>query len=300
MDICMKNILVVGSLNMDYVTNVEIVPKAGETVFASGFIMNPGGKGANQAYSIGKLGGKAAMIGAVGRDPSGMALIENLQSVGVDVSGIEIVDDSTGAATIIVEKGGQNRIMVNKGANSFVNRDMIDRHRDLLEWCDIVVMQLEIPLDTVEYVSFKAHELGKTVIVDPAPAPKVMIDGIMKYTDYMKPNSIEVMELTGCHDSTESAAERLLSKGTGQVIVTLGEDGARLYQKGCRVRSFEAVPAEVVDTTAAGDCFTGAFAVALSMGKETEEAIRFAIKASAIAVSRAGAQMSMPSYREVF
>lgn len=299
MDGCMKNILVVGSLNMDYVTNVDTMPKAGETIFAENFIMNPGGKGANQAYAIAKLGGKVAMIGAVGQDPSGTALIENLKGVGVDVDGIERVDAPTGAATIIVENDGQNRIMVNKGANSYVDRCMIDRHKDLLRWSDIVVMQLEIPLDTVEYVAEKAHRLGKIVIVDPAPAPKVQIDDILKNADYIKPNSIEAMELANCFDSIENAVECLLSKGVGQAIVTLGEKGAQLYKKGCLAKAFASVPTNVIDTTAAGDCFTGAFAVAIAMGKDVEEAIGFATKASAVSVSRPGAQMSMPSYHEV-
>lgn len=295
----MKNILVVGSLNMDYVTNVDTVPKAGETVFANGFVMNPGGKGANQAYAIGKLNGKVAMIGSVGRDTSGSALIENLKSVGVNVSGIEYAETTTGAASIIVEKDGQNRIMVNKGANSFVDRAMIDRHMDLLKWCDFLVMQLEIPLDTVEYAAAKAKELGKTVIIDPAPAPQKQIDEILKNADFIKPNSIEAMELAGCHHSVEEAVETLLLKGVGQVIVTLGGKGSRLCKKGTQDKLFDSIPTNVVDTTAAGDCFTGAFTVALSMGKDVDEAIKFATKAASISVSRTGAQMSMPSAREI-
>lgn len=294
----MKKICVVGSLNMDYVMNVDICPKAGETVFSNGFVANPGGKGANQAYAIGKLGGCVSMIGAVGDDAAGSALIDNLKNVGASVEGIEKTSEPTGTASIIVEADGQNRIMVYKGANSLVDRKMIDRHIDLIRECDIVVMQLEIPLDTVEYVASVAHSLGKKVILDPAPAPKENIDGILKYVDIVKPNEIEVCELAGISESPEKAARTLSLADGAKVIVTLGDQGCMLAEKDRPEVFFEAAPTEVVDTTAAGDCFTGALAMALAADCEIPKAIKFASRAAAIAVSRHGAQMAMPVMAE--
>ena len=180
----MKKILVIGSLNMDITLRMERAPEAGEKLTADSMVASPGGKGANQAYAAGKLGGDVAMLGAVGQDAYGEELIANLASVDVDVSGIQkIADVSTGTAVIYVEQTGENRIVLVTGANGMVDRAYIDAHMDKIAACDIVILQLEIPLDTVVYAAKKAKGLGKTVIVDPAPAVPDIPKELWAYVD---------------------------------------------------------------------------------------------------------------------
>ena len=226
----MKKIAVVGSLNMDIVIETPHMPKGGETISGRNVTLIPGGKGANQAYAVGKLGGDITMIGAVGRDSSGDALLENLKSVNVNVSGIRRMEEGvTGQAYITVDDHGENSIILIAGTNGLVTKELIDDHMDVLRECDIVIMQLEIPLDVVEYVKEFAVEEGKTVIVDPAPAISNIPDHFWKGIDYIKPNETELAILTGLKMETREelvqGARMMIGKGVKNVIVTLGGDG---------------------------------------------------------------------------
>lgn len=299
----MKRIAVVGSLNMDIVIETPHMPEHGETVSGKRVTLVPGGKGANQAYAIGKLGGNAAMIGAVGRDSSGTALLDNLESVKVDVSGIKQLEDSeTGQAFITVDDSGENSIIIIAGANGKVSRELIDEYADVIRESDIVIMQLEIPLDVVSYVKEMASRAGKTVIVDPAPAVTGIPDEFWRGIDYIKPNETELAILTGMQPETNeeliNAARVMIEKGVRNVIVTLGGDGCLLVKKETE-EFFPSFKVKAVDTTAAGDSFTAAFALALSQGKDEKEAIALGQKVSSIAVTRKGAQTSIPTMEEV-
>ncbi|WP_300358172.1 ribokinase, partial [Fusobacterium sp.] len=225
----MKKVVVVGSINMDLVTVCERAPKGGETLFGHEFFQVPGGKGANQAVAIGKLGTKITMLGKVGKDSFGKELINSMKANGVDTTHIEEGEKSTGIAKIIVEENGQNRILVVSGANSEVDKEYIDRHLDVIKECDILVTQLEIPIETVEYALKKAKEFGKKTILNPAPARK-LDDEIIKNSDLIIPNESELEILTGIETETEDgikkASEKLLDMGVKNLIVTLGSKGS--------------------------------------------------------------------------
>ena len=300
----MSRILVIGSLNADYSTRVDHIPQVGETILADNMIMNAGGKGANQAYTASKLGGKVMMLGMVGSDTNGDMLISNLSNVGVDVSRIKKHDKlATGMAWITVTRVGDNCITVVPGANMAIDRAYIDENMHFISECDIVLLQLEIPLDTVVYVVKKAKKLNKIVILDPAPATKDLPEDIWQYIDILKPNETELSMLTDVSDvmnNLDTATDILLRRGVGKVIVTLGQYGVFLKAKGCPSERFiAATEINAVDTTAAGDSFTAALSVALSYGGELRDAIRFAMKTAEIVVTRYGAQSSIPTVDEV-
>lgn len=299
----MKKILVIGSLNMDITLRMERAPEAGETLTADSMVTSPGGKGANQAYAAGKLGGDVAMLGAVGQDAYGKALLENLASVGVDVSGIrQIADVSTGTAVIYVEHSGENRIVLMAGANRMVDRAYIDAHMDKIAASDIVILQLEIPLDTVVYAAKKAKELKKTVIVDPAPAVPDIPKELWSYVDYIKPNETELnIILTGKADGLplEEALTQVQELGVKNVWVTMGGHGVFFRDENGQEETIPSVRVKAVDTTAAGDTFLAAAAVSLSRGKTPGEAIAYGNRAAAVAVTRPGAQQSVPTKEEV-
>ncbi len=299
----MKKIVVIGSLNMDFVIETPHMPKAGETVQGRSVSQVPGGKGANQAYAAGKLGGDVRMIGAVGDDAPGKTLKNNLGRVGVATEGIITVPgETTGQAFITVDVSGENSIVIIPGTNACVTRELIQSSIRYIQESDIVIMQLEIPIDTVEYVKDLAVSLGKVVILDPAPARADLPDSFWKGVDYIKPNETELAILTGrqigSREEIEAGARQMLEKGVKNVIVTLGGEGCLLVSNEVTTW-FSTKKVQAVDTTAAGDCFTAAFALALSKGKTCEEAIRFGQSASAIAVTRKGAQTSIPSPEEV-
>ena len=299
----MKNIVVVGSLNLDTVIEVPQMPKAGETLAGTSVTQIPGGKGANQAYAVGKLLGKVKMIGAVGDDAPGKVLVNNLKSVGVDVSGIsEIKGGTTGQAFIAVEDSGENSIIIIAGTNADVTKELIQKNEDVIQKADIIIMQLEIPLETVEYIKEMAIKLGKTVILDPAPAVRDLPDSFWTGIDYIKPNETELSILVGRPlegiDAIQEGTCSMLKKGVKNVLVTLGNEGCLFVAEGTE-EYYPACKVEAVDTTAAGDCFTAAFALALSQGKTCGEAIVFGQKVAAIAVTRKGAQTSIPSPEEI-
>lgn len=300
----MNKILVVGSLNMDFVINVDKMPLPGETLLGKKVTLVPGGKGANQAYAAGKLGGNVSMIGAIGDDEYGKMLKESLESVNVDTSGIETIEGvSTGNAFINVDEEGENCIIVIQGANAGITKEMIDRHIELIKACDTVIMQLEIPLEIVTYVKEIAKKKGKTVILDPAPAKAGLPEEFFRDFDIVKPNETEIQTLIGRRMETKeeliAGARELLDKGVGKVIITLGGDGAVLVTKD-NSEEFSAEKVNVIDTTAAGDSFTAALAVALGEGRPYSEAIKFGNEVSGIVVTRKGAQTSIPTLEEIY
>ncbi len=297
----MKRAVVVGSLNLDYSIGLERMPSPGQTVSANSLRLSPGGKGANQAYALGRLGCAAAMIGAVGKDDAGRMLTGNLRLAGVDVSGIRESDTPTGQAFITVERTGENAIIILAGANGEVSPADVDRGRKLIEDADCLVMQLEIPVETVLYAARLAKSLGKTVVLDPAPAVNGLPEELFALADFIKPNETELAVLTGMPADTveqcETAAKELLQKGAGVVLVSLGSKGVLAVGKGNESILVPAVESEVVDTTAAGDCFTAAFVSAYD--GDLKKALLYANTAASIAVSRPGAQASIPSAEEV-
>lgn len=299
----MEQVVVLGSLNMDQVIRVKKMPKKGETILGLGMSKVPGGKGANQAYAIGRLGGKVSMIGAVGQDESGQILKKNLDSVGVNTDCVmELSDVSTGNAVITVDQEAENSIIVLQGANAELTTAHIDAFKEMISEADVVLMQLEIPVEVVEYTAKMASEMGKTVILDPAPAVPDLPETLLKYIDVIKPNETELSVLSGMPvtnlEEAAAAAKKLLKKGVAKVIVTMGADGSLLVTED-EIRHFPSEKVKAIDTTAAGDSFIAAFVVAITGGKSCEEAIAYGNRISAVTVTRKGAQTSIPDKTEV-
>ena len=299
----MGKILVIGSLNIDMVMKVDHMPTAGETILCDGMKLVAGGKGANQACAAGRLGTDVTMLGAIGNDSHGEMQRDSLQRSGVDVSGLITKERvSTGTAFITVNKEGNNSIVVVQGANAQFTPEDIEAHRDLLEECEIVILQLEIPMDTVLYAVKLARTLGKTVILDPAPVPEHFPEELYQYVDIIKPNESELSRLTGIADAQnhlEEAVQIVKDHGVKNVLVTLGGDGVYLDTENESPVHIPAKKVKVVDTTAAGDSFTAALAAMLLEGKTLKEAAEFANQVSAIVVTREGAQDSIPTLQEV-
>ena len=299
----MGKILVIGSLNIDMVMKVDHMPTAGETILCDGMKLVAGGKGANQACAAGRLGTDVTMLGAIGNDSHGEMQRDSLQRSGVDVSGLITKERvSTGTAFITVNKEGNNSIVVVQGANAQFTPEDIEAHRDLLEECEIVILQLEIPMDTVLYAVKLARTLGKTVILDPAPVPEHFPEELYQYVDIIKPNESELSRLTGIADTQnhlEEAVQIVKDHGVKNVLVTLGGDGVYLDTENEPPVHIPAKKVKVVDTTAAGDSFTAALAAMLLEGKTLKEAAEFANQVSAIVVTREGAQDSIPTLQEV-
>ncbi len=297
----MKKILVVGSLNVDMVVRVPHMPAAGETILAEKADTVPGGKGANQAYAAGKLGAQTIMFGAVGNDRYAEIEKKSLQSAGVDVSRLIVrADFDTGLAWITVNDAGDNSIVVVSGANKTLSEKDIADNDDLLHSCDIVLCQMEIPVQTVLCAARRAKELGKTVILDPAPVPKDFPAELYTYVDIIKPNETELSLLTGAASSDyEKGADILRSRGVKNVIVTLGGAGAFVNSETEGKHMLTVRPVPVVDTTAAGDSFTAALAVRLASGSSLLQAVRYANEVATIVVTRKGAQTSIPTATEV-
>lgn len=296
----MKKVVVVGSINMDLVTRCKRAPKGGETLFGEEFSQVPGGKGANQAVAIGKLGTNVIMLGKIGKDSFGKDMLVSMEKNGVNIQHIEEGEKATGIAKIIVEERGQNRILVVAGANSEVDKEYVDRHLAAIKESDIVVTQLEIPIETVEYTLKKAKEFGKITILNPAPA-RELSDEIIKNSDFIIPNESELALITGMAVETEEeikkAGKKLLDMGVKNLIITLGSKGS-LHLNRDKYEFHSAYKVKAIDTTAAGDSFIGGVVRELN-GDNISEAIEFGTKVSAIAVTKKGAQTSIPTIEEV-
>ncbi|MCR4430942.1 MAG: ribokinase [Tepidanaerobacteraceae bacterium] len=289
-------ITVIGSINMDYTSRVDKLPQMGETIMAASFYVSPGGKGANQAVAARRLGAKVAMVGCVGRDAAGRELVERFKSEGIDTSCIKYSEKPTGNALITVDEEGHNTIVVYGGSNGELDIDWVKACEKHLTGSDYVILQQEIPLETVEYAMKLCRDIGAKVILNPAPAKKLPADAY-KYVDIITPNETELLKLTGKEDISEGA-EVLLSYGAKSVVVTLGEKGCVYISKDERI-VLEAFRVKAVDTTAAGDSFNAALAVALAEGKDIGEALKFSNAVGALTATKYGAQDSLPYRSDV-
>ncbi len=287
---------------MDLVTRAPRLPRGGETLIGHSFATVSGGKGANQAVAAARLGAQVAMIGCVGNDDYGVRLRDALLAERIDCQAISVVEDSSGVALIVVDDNSQNAIVIVAGANGAMTPAVIDRFDAVLQAADVVICQLEIPDATVGHALKRARELGKTVILNPAPASRPLPADWFAAIDYLIPNESEAAALSAIAvdslQSAETAATQLIAMGAGKVIVTLGAQGS-LFANGKGFEHFPAPTVKAVDTTAAGDTFVGGFAAALADGKSEAEAIRYGQIAAALSVTRAGAQPSIPTMSEV-
>lgn len=294
-------ITVLGSLNMDLVTQVNKTPAVGQTTLGQGLDLIPGGKGANQAVTIGKLGGSVQMIGKIGNDDYGKRLLESLKKNHVKREHVLYSNESTGLAFIMVNDNGDNSIVVIPGANFDLTKEDLKEQKKSIEASDILVCQLETPLEVVEEALILAKSKDVFTVLNPAPG-KVLSQNILKHTDLLTPNESELEIISGIKIDDEKgmikACEKLISQGVGGIIVTLGEKGA-LYVSSDGVKTFEAYSVKAIDTTAAGDSFTGAIAYALDTGLGLEEGIRLAMKVGALTVQKKGAQSSLPTLKDV-
>jgi ribokinase len=290
-------IVVVGSLNMDLVVRAPRHPQVGETIIGSDFGTYPGGKGANQAVAVARLGGAVKMIGRVGQDDFGQALLRNVSDNGVDTTFI-LRDplSATGVALITVDDAGQNTIVVASGANARLTPEDVARAETAFEGASVLLLQLETPLLTISAAIQLAQRYGLRVVLNPAPAQKIDA-GLLAAADYLIPNQTELALIAGLQPLDEAVAV-LQRWGVPNLIVTLGEQGVLIAEGGRQTR-LPAHPVEVVDTTAAGDAFVGAFAVALTEDLSAQEAAAWGNAAGALAVTRPGAQPSLPNRAEL-
>jgi len=296
------SILVVGSINMDLVVRTPHIPAPGETVLGGDLVTSPGGKGANQAVAVARLGGCCRMIGRVGADGFGKALLANLRAAGVDCTSVRPLQGvASGVAQIAVSDDGENAIVVAPGANSRLTAEDIAAETDAFAAAAVVLVQLELPLPTVRATVRQAKQAGCYVIFDPAPAHAALGEDLFA-VDVISPNVSEAMILTG-RDAADrlgdaETAEMLVQRGAAAAVLKLGAGGSLVYADGVCTR-VEPYPVTPVDTTAAGDAFTGALAVAVAEGRPLVDAARFANAAGALACTRTGAQRAMPTAGQV-
>lgn len=297
----LKPILVVGSINRDFVVHAKRIPAPGETVQGTNFQEFYGGKGANQAVGISRLGYPVSMLGHVGDDSLGLLLKEGLTESGVNAETVEVVPGPSGIALITRSENGDNSILVVAGANGTLTPQSIKNKENLITSAGMILLQLEIPLETVEYVVTIAASAGIPVILDPAPA-QPLSPTLLQHVSWLTPNETETeLLIRGSLNniSLEEAADRLLLLGARNVVLKLGGKGAYLAGTDCPATLIPPFPVDPVDTTAAGDAFNAAFAVRLSSGYSPVEAAVYANAAAAISVTRLGAQPSMPTAQEV-
>lgn len=297
-----KKILVVGSSNTDMVIQTNHFPAPGETILGGRFLMNAGGKGANQAVAAARLGGMVTFVGKIGDDIFGKQAVQQLEDEGINVDFVAVdTENPSGVAMITVDRKGENSIVVAPGSNGTLSSADFDKALAELDDSEFVLMQLEIPISTVEYIARMAAKKQKKVVLNPAPAA-VLTDELLQNLYIITPNETEAELLTGIKvtdgQSAQKAALVLNEKGVELVIITMGSAGAFLLSNGIS-EIISASKVEAVDTTAAGDTFNGALVVALSEGKTIQESIAFANKAAAISVTRIGAQSSVPFRKEI-
>ncbi|QJD85762.1 ribokinase [Cohnella herbarum] len=295
------SIVVVGSLNMDMVVSLNHRPDRGETVLGTDFFMNVGGKGANQAVAACKLGADVAMIGKVGGDLFGDQLLANLEEVGVDCSVIEkVAGEATGVAFITLDPQGDNSIVVAAGANLLLTPEDVRKQEDLIKQAKLLMVQLEIPLETVKEAITIAKRHQVPVLLDPAPA-QPLPEELLAMVDYILPNEKEITQLTGVKVSDQLtaklAAVELINQGVSTVFAKLGEKGVVVVGAN-RTFFVEAYKVNAVDSTAAGDAFAGAVGAAIVSGKDIWAAAKFASAIGAMTTTRKGAQASMPLLEE--
>jgi len=295
-------IVVIGSTNTDMVIKTGHLPTPGETILGGDFLMNPGGKGANQAVAASRLGGDVAFISKTGNDIFGEQSVENLRREGVNTENMVVdPENPSGIALITVDSQAENCIVVAPGSNMTLKPDDIDKAVKQIGIAEIVLLQLEIPIETVEYAAQIAYRNNKKVILNPAPAQKLS-DSLLKTIYILTPNETEAEILTGVKvtdtGTAEIAARILREKGVEIVIITMGANGAYVLTDNLS-KLIPAPKVKAVDTTAAGDTFNGALAVAVSEGFNIREAVQFANIAASIAVTRLGAQASTPYRSEV-
>lgn len=294
------NIAVIGSLNMDIVVESDRFPVQGETLLGKAIRFLPGGKGANQAVASARLGASTRMIGAVGGDSFGRELLQALTNEGIECEGVRAIPDATtGIANIFVSQG-DNSIIVLSGANHLLSPEDIDRSKQAIEQADIVLLQLEIPLEAVSHAAKLAKSFGKTVVLNPAPA-QPLPESLLRDVDYITPNRTELSLLTGSsdNDDLEASMRKLIGMGARHVITTLGSEGSAFIEAGGPLVQVPGHKVPVVDTTGAGDSFNAALAYSLALRKSLEESVSFAAKVSALAVTKFGAQPGMPTLEEV-
>ncbi len=296
-------ILVIGSINMDTVIKVKNIPKIGETVMGEYEGLCTGGKGANQAYAAAKFADNVSFLGIVGGDENGKLLKENLKKSGCKTDKIETSANlPSGFAIIQVAENGNNSIIVVPGANNACDAQFVEKHRDLIEASDIIMLQLEIPMSGVQKVIEIAKASKKTILLNPAPAPKYLPEDVLTGVDYITPNESELEILSGLTvndiESAKTACDKLHALGANTIIATLGELGS-LYSVVNHKQHYPTRKVEVLDTTAAGDTFNGAFVAELAKGQGIDKAMKFANMAASITVTRKGAQISIPTRSEV-
>jgi ribokinase len=293
-----RPIVIVGSITMDLVTRTPRIPAIGQTLIGTAFETTPGGKGANQAVAAARLGYRVAMVAKVGDDNFGPQLLDNLKRAGVDTGAMAQATGSSGLAPMFVAEDGQNAIVVVPGANGKMDRATVDGHAELIRSAGIVLCQLEIPMDTLAYTLDFCAGAQVPVMLDPAPAA-TLPDAVWNQVAWFTPNETEAAFYAGGETNVEATAKRLHAKGLRGVVLKRGVEGAFVSVAGERAEWVKPFKVDAIDTVGAGDCFNGAFAVAFEEGKDPWAAARFANAASALSVTRKGAQASMPSRAEV-
>lgn len=299
-----KPVVVVGSINIDLVANTEKIPIEGETVLGKSFRIHPGGKGANQAVAVARLGYPVRMVGRLGDDSFGVQLKAHLESAGVDVAGVAVSPGTSGIAMIVVAEKGENSIVITPGANARLTPQDLDANLEIIRSAGIVLTQLEIPIETVRHLAEICSREEVPLILDPAPAKELPLD-LLKNIEWFTPNETEAAFFIGHSNGVANTldpvpmAQRLLRNGMRGVVLKLGSRGAYLASATGQTAFLDPFPAGAIDTTAAGDAFNGAFATGLMLNMGPVEAARFATAAAAISVTRAGAQPSMPGMEEV-
>ena len=298
-----QHLVVIGSINMDLVVRTPRMPLPGETLLGSDFHTIPGGKGANQTVAVARQGAAVKIVGCVGNDDFGQAQWRCLNAEGIDLSLLQVdAQQATGIAVIMIDQSGQNSIIVSAGANNAVSVAQIDAAKDAIAQAAMLICQLEVPVESVMYAIESAHHSQTPVLLNPAPAHHGLDLTLFEKVTYLILNESEAEALTGMGvndvTSAKAAAMRLRDAGAKTVILTLGANGA-IVAHGGELYHEAAVSVKAVDTTAAGDTFVGCFAVAISEGVSVPEAVRIATHASALSVTKLGAQPSIPTRQEV-